>query len=185
MRVTTMVVGLVLAACSTAMAAPAYTVTHNGSLMLVTPVARNEIVIQYANPRPSLIGLVQPGTVLVRGYWQGDIFNGTAFVFSRWCGAIPYVVRGTTDQANSLVLIGAAPQFDTNCRILGYDPTSAHAVLRFELPPPPPPPIETPRATRDVHGYRTCTITGYCLGWDGEWTQPRLAPPTIPPPIEK
>jgi hypothetical protein len=50
---------------------------------------------------------------------------------------------------------------------------------------PPPPPIETPRATRDVHGYRTCTITGYCLGWDGEWTQPRLAPPTIPPPIEK
>ena len=165
MRVTTMVVGLVLAACSTAMAAPAYTVTHNGSLMLVTPVARNEIVIQYANPRPSLVGLVQPGTVLVRGYWQGDIFNGTAFVFSRWCGAIPYVVRGTTDQANSLVLIGAAPQFDTNCRILGYDPTSAHAVLRFELTtaaacvgsttaaatapvivaPPPPPAKEYPR----------------------------------------
>jgi hypothetical protein len=138
---------LVLAACSAAMAAPVYTVTHNGSVMLVTPVARNEMVIQYANPRPNLIGLVQPGTVLVRGYWQDDIFNGTAFVFSRWCGAIPYVVRGTTDQANSLVLIGAAPQFDTNCRILGYDPTSAHAVLRFELPPPPlvsvapPPPV--------------------------------------------
>ena len=144
MRVTTLVVGLVLVTCSTAMAAPASTVMHNGSLMLVTPVARNEIVIQYANPRPSLIGLVQPGTVLVRGYWQGDIFNGTAFVFSRWCGAIPYVVRGTTDQANSLVLIGAAPQFDTNCRILGYDPTSAHAVLRFELVEPataPPPPV--------------------------------------------
>jgi hypothetical protein len=144
MRVITLVAGLVLATCSTAMAAPAYTVVHNGSLMLVTPVARNEIVIQYANPRPSLIGLVQPGTVLVRGYWQGDIFSGTAFVFSRWCGAIPYVVRGTTDQANSLVLIGAAPQFDTNCRILGYDPTSAHAVLRFELVEPataPPPPV--------------------------------------------
>ena len=101
-------------------------------------------MIEYANPRPSLVGLVQPGTVLVRGYWQGDIFNGTAFVFSRWCGAIPYVVRGTTDQANSLVLIGAAPQFDTNCRILGYDPTSAHAVLRFELPPPPPVSVAPP-----------------------------------------
>ena len=61
MRVTTLVAGLVLATCSTAMAAPASTVMHNGSLMLVTPVARNEIVIQYANPRLGLIGLVQPG----------------------------------------------------------------------------------------------------------------------------
>ena len=64
MRVTTMVVGLVLAACSAAMAAPAYTVTHNGSLMLVTPVARNEIVIQYATLDLASLGWCSRGPCL-------------------------------------------------------------------------------------------------------------------------
>jgi TPR repeat protein len=43
------------------------------------------------------------------------------------------------------MLFGGAPQFDTSCRIVGYDLNSQHATLRFE-PTPPPPPAEPPIA---------------------------------------
>ena len=122
---------------------------HNGSLMEMLPAPGGGLVVQYAQPRPDLNGLVMPGTVLVRGHWQGrppQVFVGEAFVFSRLCGRIPYPVRGTVDQSQVLTLFGGAPQFDTSCRILGYDLNSEHATLRFEPTKPSPPPAEPPIA---------------------------------------
>jgi hypothetical protein len=87
--------------------------------------------------------------VLVRGHWQGrppQVFVGEARVFSRLCGAIPYPVRGTVDQSQVLILFGGAPQYDTSCRIVGYDLNSQHATLRFEPTKPPPPPAAPPQA---------------------------------------
>ena len=55
--------------------------THNGSLMEMLPAPGGGLVVQYARPRPDLNGLVMPGTVLVRGHWQGrppQVFVGEA-----------------------------------------------------------------------------------------------------------
>jgi hypothetical protein len=127
--------------------------THNGSLMEMLPAPGGGLVVQYAQPRPDLNRLVMPGTVLVRGHWQGrppQVFVGEAFVFSRLCGAIPYPVRGTVDQSQVLTLFGGAPQFDTSCRIVGYDLNSQHATLRFEPTKPSPPPAEPPIANPET-----------------------------------
>ena len=105
---------------------------HNNSLMAITSPRPGEMVIVYSRPRPDLYGLVQPGTLLVRGMWQGQTFAGTAFVFSSLCGAIPYPVNGTVDGSGALMLLGPAPQFDIYCNILGFAIGSQHAVLRFE-----------------------------------------------------
>jgi hypothetical protein len=115
-------------------AGPIGQVVHNGSLMTMTQTPGG-MVVRYAQPRPDLFGLVLPGTLLVEGRWVGpppQMFVGTAFVFSSLCGPIPYPVRGTVDQSQALMLFGAAPQFDTACRILGYSIESQQAVLRFE-----------------------------------------------------
>lgn len=122
--------------------------THNGSLMEMLPAPGGGLVVKYARPRLDLNGLVMPGTVLVRGHWQGrppQVFVGEAFVFSRLCGSISYPVRCAVDQSQVLMLFGGAPQFDTSCRIVGYDLNSQHATLRFE-PTKPPPPAEPPIA---------------------------------------
>jgi hypothetical protein len=87
-------------AASPALADPVVTATHNGSLMTMAQTAPGTMVIRYAQPRSDLYGLAGPGTVLVEGQWEGpppQSFVGRAFVFSRWCGAIPYPVRGTVD----------------------------------------------------------------------------------------
>ena len=146
--------GALIGAATAASAQTPMMATHNGSLMEMLPAPGGGLVVQYARPRPDLNGLVMPGTVLVRGHWQGrppQVFVGEAFVFSRLCGAIPYPVRGAVDQSQVLMLFGGAPQFDTSCRIVGYDLNSQHATLRFEptKPPPPPaaPPMEAPAAS--------------------------------------
>src|ERR1700736_1470727 len=105
----------ILASIGAATAASAQTpmmATHNGSLMEMLPAPGGGLVVLYARPRPDLNRLVMPGTLLVRGQWQGrppQVFVGEAFVFSRLCGAIPYPVRGTIDQSQVLTLFGGAP----------------------------------------------------------------------------
>ena len=144
-----LLVGALIGAAEASSAQTPMMATHNGSLMEMLPAPGGGLVVQYARPRPDLNGLVMPGTVLVRGHWQGrppQVFVGEAFVFSRLCGAIPYPVRGTVDQSQVLMLFGGAPQFDTSCRIVGYDLTSQHATLRFEPTKPPPPPAAPPIA---------------------------------------
>ena len=132
----------VLVMATAASAEPTMTAIHNGSLMTMTRTGPSGMVIQYAQPRPDLLGLVGPGTVLVQGHWEGlppQIFVGEARVFSRYCGSIPYPVRGVVDATQSLMLFGAAPQFDTACRVIAFDINRQQAVLRFEPPSLPPP----------------------------------------------
>jgi hypothetical protein len=123
----------VLAAAAARRNRPGRNAVHNGSLMtMFANPDTGDLVINYALPRPDLLGLVGPGTTLVRGRWSGDVFVGEARVFSRYCGAVPYPVRGSVDQSNALMLFGPAPQFDTACNVIGFDINSRNAVLRFE-----------------------------------------------------
>ena len=63
---------------------------HNGSVMALHAVGA-EHVIRYQEPR---IGMRQEGvvsgTVRFKGTKSGNTYSGTAFVFSRRCGAHPY-----------------------------------------------------------------------------------------------
>lgn len=152
--------------------------THNGSLVTMLPAPGGGLIIKYAQPRPDLAGLVTPGTVLARGHWRGpppQVFVGEAFIFSRMCGTIPYPVQGTVDQSQTLVLVGPAPQFDTSCRVIGYDIRSQHAMLRFEptkqAPMPTEPPVAAaPPGVTEPRGTQAPTAP------------PVVVPPTVPMP---
>jgi hypothetical protein len=159
--------------------------THNGSLVAMLPAPGGGLIIKYVQPRPDLAGLVTPGTVLARGQWRGpspQVFVGEAFIFSRLCGALRYPVRGTVDQSQTLVLVGSAPQFDTSCRVIGFDIRSQHAMLRFEptkqAPTPTEPPVgEAPAAPPAVNELRVT---------QAPTAPPAVVPPTVTmPPIEQ
>jgi Bacterial SH3 domain len=105
---------------------------HNGSLMSMS-WTNGGVVIRYVQPRPSLAGLVAPGTTLIEGNWQrNNFFVGRALVFSR-CGAVPYPVQGNVDSDQVLTLFGAAPVIDPySCLIVDYDTNGRNGILRFD-----------------------------------------------------
>src|SRR5437762_1384336 len=67
---------------------------HNGSSMSLVASGRSRTFI-YENPRAGMreVG-VGPGTVLFKGVRNGSKYSGTAYVFSKRCGAQPYQVSG-------------------------------------------------------------------------------------------
>lgn len=110
---------------------------HNGSRVLVLP---HRGLIVYAEPRPGIRDVVQPGTVLFRGApWVAGApeaaLVGDAFAFKKGCAAARYAVRGGYDEAGGMqqfVLAGAAPtRSRTSCDITGVSPDGAHARLVF------------------------------------------------------
>jgi hypothetical protein len=104
---------------------------HNGSLMELIGLPAGMIEIRYVEPRPGLWGVgVRPGTLLIRGQWNGAMLNAQAFVFS-FCGATPYPVSGGVDLNNVLMLTGLAPIVDPySCGVLSAAPTH-NSVLVF------------------------------------------------------
>jgi len=100
-------------------------VWHNGSLMQVNRFPGQLIEIRYIRPRPGLWDVgVRPGTLLLRGQWNGPVLTADAFVFSWQCGPTPYSVSGGVDASNTLVLQGLAPILDPySCGVLGVAPT--------------------------------------------------------------
>ena len=94
---------------------------HNGSTMRLVADGPSRTFL-YQTPRAGLetVG-VQSGTVLFSGQKNGDSYSGTAYVFSRNCGATAFAVSGpvAADQ-RSLSLYGKAPQRGANCAIAGY-----------------------------------------------------------------
>ena len=89
---------------------PGLNAVHNGSLMtMFANPDTGDLVINYALPRPDLLGLVGPGTTLVRGRWSGDVFVGEARVFSllRRC-PLPRARLGRSEQRADAVRTGAA-----------------------------------------------------------------------------
>jgi flagellar biosynthesis GTPase FlhF len=100
---------------------------HNGSVMALHAVGA-EHVIRYQEPR---IGMRQEGvvsgTVRFEGTRTGNTYSGTAFVFSRRCGAHPFHVSGTaSEEEREITMYGTAPAgFDAACRATIY---SKHVV---------------------------------------------------------
>jgi hypothetical protein len=117
---------------SSVCAQPFQLVTHNGSLMRVTPLPYRQVEITYADPKPELwpVGVV-PGTVLLRSQWIGRTLNATAFVFPGWCGPVPYAVSGSVNRDGVLTLVGPAPMVTPWCFVIGVTWASANATLVF------------------------------------------------------
>lgn len=119
----------ILAICcpKAALCEPASFWNHNGSVMALYAVGDGR-VFRYQEPR---IGMQQEGvvagTVRFQGTKTGNSYSGTAFVFSRRCGARPFQVRGTaSEDEREINLHGNAPAgFDAACRPTVY---SKHVV---------------------------------------------------------
>jgi hypothetical protein len=111
---------------------------HNGSAMHVNKAAG---IIRYYDPKISISGTVQEGTVLFRGEFRNapglearGTVTGVAYVFKRGCEPATYPVSGTYN-AYSITLKGTAPRrAKDSCAILENSRNSPHALLKFETP---------------------------------------------------
>ena len=64
-----------------------------------------------------------PGTMEFNGTQTGNVYEGTAYVFSRTCGAIGFAVSGSVAQdAQSITMKGWVPYIDLQCRRVGGHP---------------------------------------------------------------
>ena len=94
---------------------------HNGSVVYL--VARGSPrEFYYKEPRPGMLEAgARPGSLLFRGTSESGRYVGTAFIFDRRCGQIPYQVSGPIlDDYQRVVLTGQAPRVGANCSIRGY-----------------------------------------------------------------
>jgi hypothetical protein len=94
---------------------------HNGSTLQL----REEGTLRsfrYSNPRAELKKAgVEDGTVLFEGKKIGDRFSGTAYRFSRGCGAVGYEVKGAVSPSvGALTLSGRAPRRNSKCEVVGH-----------------------------------------------------------------
>jgi hypothetical protein len=113
--------------------APTSTVTHNGSLMEVYDRG-GRVESRYADPRPGLANIgVTPGTLLIKGVWVApEKLEGTAYMFTSGCPALPYRVKGGVDRFGNILLSGPVPVTEDACNIVGYDWKNHNAYLRFD-----------------------------------------------------
>jgi hypothetical protein len=94
---------------------------HNGSTLQL----REEGALRsfrYSKPRAELQKAgVEDGTVLFEGKKIGNSFSGTAYRFSKGCGAIGYEVEGAVSPtARGLTLSGRAPKRNSKCEVVGH-----------------------------------------------------------------
>jgi hypothetical protein len=95
---------------------------HNGSVMVLR--AKGQVRrFHYHQPREGMRQAgVSQGTLLFKGRRHGDRYSGTAYVFSKKCGAVPYQVSGSvSDDQRRVELSGAAPVIGQNCSVLRYE----------------------------------------------------------------
>jgi hypothetical protein len=95
--------------------------SHNGSVMrLIADGASRKFI--YESPRSGLESAgIKTGTVLFSGQKNGDTYFGTAYEFSRNCGAVAFQVSGPigSDQ-RSVTVSGKVPSRDSSCRVVDY-----------------------------------------------------------------
>jgi tRNA A-37 threonylcarbamoyl transferase component Bud32 len=94
---------------------------HNGSVVLLKSSGADR-AFYYDVPRPEMSANgVTAGTLLFKGRRDGNIYSGTAYVFSKSCAAVPYAVKGPVSPGQTQVtMYGKAPQLDADCRTHGY-----------------------------------------------------------------
>jgi hypothetical protein len=94
---------------------------HNGSTVyLVADGTTREF--HYDEPRPGMLQAgARSGSLLFTGRSINGRYLGTAYIFNRECGQIPYPVSGPIlGNYERVVLTGRAPRVDANCRVVGY-----------------------------------------------------------------
>ena len=103
---------------------------HNGSVvyLLALGAARE---FHYKEPQAGMVEAgARPGALLFRGTVANGQFAGTAFIFDRRCGQLPYSVSGPIlDHDERVVLTGEAPLVGAKCRVQGH----FTEVLEFRL----------------------------------------------------
>ena len=88
--------------------------TYNGSEMY--SVTKNQVIeFRYQKPRQALIPFgVTPGTLAFRGVLRNREYVGTAFKFTRECGALSFPAHGTIlDDGRRVLLAGQFPLVDS------------------------------------------------------------------------
>ena len=96
---------------------------HNGSTVKLTANgARRQFA--YEHPRSGMRKRgVRRGDVLFEGSRDGEIYSGTAYIFTRRCGKVGYDVLGTVrNNDTEIVMRGNAPRFNASCRPVGSRP---------------------------------------------------------------
>jgi hypothetical protein len=89
---------------------------YGSTLLLITDGVHRKLY--YETPGPEAAIGVQRGTLFFVGQQKGRAFRGSALAFSGRCGAFAYPVRGETSQDNqTIVMRGNAPNFDGKCRV--------------------------------------------------------------------
>ena len=96
-------------------------------------------------------GLRGKGSLLFEGTKSGDTYEGTAYVFSRHCGAHPYSVHGVVSfDSREVTLEGRAPAaFDATCGVTAY----RQDFLRFTFVDP----VRTPEVNGVAYGLSKST----------------------------
>jgi clan AA aspartic protease (TIGR02281 family) len=93
---------------------------YNDSVMYL--VAKGQVrEFRYQEPRPALIPFgVTSGTLAFRGVFRDGQYVGTAFKFTRECGALSFPARGPIlDNGKRVLLAGQLPQVDARCQNIG------------------------------------------------------------------
>ncbi|RDJ20312.1 hypothetical protein DWF00_20175 [Bosea caraganae] len=107
------------------------TYDHNGSMMRM---AFEYGLIVYEDPKASLAGIAQKGTILFRGdpFTEGGRLRGTAVAFKKGCPPAEYPVTGTYSRDRRTVTLSGAGPVREGCKVVGYSTTSPHARLIFK-----------------------------------------------------
>jgi len=94
---------------------------HNGSILQLREQGMLRS-FRYTQPRAELQNAgVENGTVLFEGKKSGDRFSGTAYRFSKGCGAVGYAVEGTmSPNRGGLTLSGRAPKRNSKCEVVDH-----------------------------------------------------------------
>ena len=94
---------------------------HNGSVTRLIADGSSRKFI-YENPRAGLSTVgIQSGSLLFAGRKNGDSYSGTAYVYSRNCGASAFQVSGTIAADQRMVtMYGKSPKKNGSCQTVDY-----------------------------------------------------------------
>ncbi len=104
---------------------------HNGSTMRLTAAGKTRR-FYYVRPRSGLRKRgVREGELLFDGRRDGNLYSGTAYIFTQSCGKIGYHVSGTVAADDThIVMSGKAPRLNSRCRQIGSKPDRLVFTLR-------------------------------------------------------